>query len=78
MALNAISFLVYNLRGAFCNTYTFDLHKATNLSLISSFCLFLSGRFTQVLLYNSFQSGNNNKGTDKTALVHTAQAGLCL
>ena len=31
-------------RGAFCNT--FDL-----LSLRSLFCLFLSGRFTQVLLY---------------------------
>ena len=36
-------------RGAFCNT--FDLHFIKlPLSLRSLFCLFLSGRFTQVLL----------------------------
>ena len=34
---------------AFCNT--FDLHKATILSLRHLFCLFLSGCLRQVLLY---------------------------
>ena len=35
--------------GAFCNT--FELHLATNLSLRHLLCLFLSGRFREVLLY---------------------------
>ena len=38
-------------KGAFCNT--FDLYYATYLSLRSLFCLFLSGCFTQVLLYSN-------------------------
>ena len=41
--------------GAFCNT--FDLHLAAIIyvSLSSLYCLFLSGRFTQVLLYSILQ-----------------------
>ena len=36
-------------RGSFCDG--FDLHLATICHKVSLFCLFLSGRFTQVLLY---------------------------
>ena len=46
-------------------THCWKSHAAANLLLRSLFCLFLSGRFTQVLLYAS------SKDSDEPAHIHS-------